>query len=167
MPYQSEKASYTPLKRIVENPRIKELIKDWKIQERELHKELLEDNALFSNSEFAPLCVPNLILAVDGSRAESDVKNGFPCATVGYVTVASVLLDMNKVRAVESSDFIDPIAVRQTETVSSIEAVFPGANIVATGEKNAKSTFRRILFETLKRNQVFSECETLLDTYEY
>ena len=120
-----------------------------------------------SGNEFASFCVPNLVLAVDGSRAESDIKNGFPCATVGYVTVASVLLDMKKVREVEASDFIDPIAVRQTETVSSMEAVLPGANIVSTGEKNAKSTFRRVLFDTLKRNQIFPGCETLLDTYEH
>ena len=32
MPFQGETASYAPLKRIVENQRIKELIKDWKIQ---------------------------------------------------------------------------------------------------------------------------------------
>ena len=167
MPFQGERASYAPLKRIVDNPRIKELMKDWKIQEREVHEETWKNETLCFNRDFLSLNVPNLILAVDGSRAESDIKNGFPCATVGYVTVASVLLDMKKVREVEASDFIDPVAVRQTETVSSIEAVFPGANIIAIGEKNAKSTFRRVLFETLKRNQIFSGCETLLDTYEY
>lgn len=167
MPFQGEKASYAPLKRIVENPRIKELIKDWKIREREFHEETWKNDVFGFNNDYVSINVPNLILAVDGSRAESEVKNGFPCATVGYVTVASVLLDMKKVREVEASEFMDPIAVRQTETVSSIEAVLPGANIIANGEKNAKSTFRRVLFETLKRNQIFTECETLLDTYEY
>ncbi len=167
MPFQGETAGYTPLRRIIENPHIDDLIKGWHIQKREPLEDVFDFNTYCQGKQTSSTNVPDLIVAIDGSRLESNVENGFPCATVGYVTIASVLLDMSKMREVESSDFIDPIAVRQTETVSSIEAVFPGANIIAEGEKNAKSTYRRVLFNVLNKCQIFHNCETLLQTYEH
>ena len=86
---------------------------------------------------------------------------------VGHIEEKEGVAAMSKMREVESSDFIDPVAVRQTESVSSIEAVFPGANIVAEGEESAKATYRRELFNKLKECKIFDSCETLLQTYEY
>ena len=39
--------------------------------------------------------------------------------------------------------------------------------MILDNEKNAKASLRRILFEELKNNKIFSDGETLLDTYEY
>lgn len=167
MPFQGETAGYTPLRRIIENPHIEELIKGWHIHKREPLAESVEVSPLTYCNEGKASSVPDLIVAIDGSRLESNIETGFPCSTVGYVTVASVLLDMSKMKEVESSDFIDPRAVRETESVSSIEAVFPGANIVKEGEKNAKATYRRTLFNQLQEKQIFNNCETLLQTYEH
>ena len=167
MPFQGETAGYSPLRRIIENPHIQELIKGWHIQKREPLNESDNISSLCISQDVLSSNVPDLVVAIDGSRLENNIENGFPCATVGYVTVASVLLDMSKMREVESSDFIDPVAVRQTESVSSIEAVFPGANIVAEGEESAKATYRRALFNKLNECKIFDSCETLLQTYEH
>lgn len=167
MPFQGETAGYTPLRRIIENPHIMDLIKGWHIQKREPSKDFSDISTLCQGKQAISTNVPDLIVAIDGSRLESNVENGFPCATVGYVTIASVLLDMSRMREVEAADFIDPVAVRQTESVSSIEAVLPGANIIYNGEKSAKASYRKVLYEKLNECQIFHDCETLLQTYEY
>jgi hypothetical protein len=78
-----------------------------------------------------------------------------------------VLLNLKKINEIEKEDFIEPKKFRETEKASTIESVFPGCNVILDNEKNAKSSLRRALFEELKSNSVFSECETLLETYEY
>ena len=65
------------------------------------------------------------------------------------------------------NEFIDPKKFRETEKASTIESVFPGCNVILDGEKNAKASYRRILYEELKSNVFFTDGETLLDTYEY
>ena len=111
MPFQGETAGYTPLRRIIENPHIEELIKAWHIQKREPLNESYNISSLCNSQEVLSSNVPDLVVAIDGSRFESNIENGFPCATVGYVNVASVLLDMSKMREVESSALIEPYAV--------------------------------------------------------
>lgn len=167
MPFQGETAGYAPLRRIIESPRINELIKSWHILKREPAEECIDFDIRCQGKKEQTINIPDLVVAIDGSCLESNILNGFPCATVGYVAVASVLLDMSKMREVEASDFIDPVAVRQTESITSLEAVFPGANVVGQGEENAKAHYRRVLFDKLKENKIFSNCETLLQTYEY
>jgi hypothetical protein len=63
-------------------------------------------------------------------------------------------------------EFIDPKQFRETEKAATIDAVFPGCNVILDEEDSAKSSMRKVLFEELKNNVVFSEGETLLDTYE-
>jgi hypothetical protein len=110
---------------------------------------------------------PDWILAIDGSHLEGQPEKGYPGAEYGVVTIASVLIDLKKIAKLEKKDFIDPKSFRETEKASSQESLFPGSNIVIDKEKDAKSSLRRMIFEELKGTKIFSDGETLLDTYEH
>ena len=63
--------------------------------------------------------------------------------------------------------FIDPKKFRETEKASTIDTVIPGCNVIIRGEKSAKASMRRALFEELQNTRAFEEGETLLETYEH
>ena len=167
MGFEGEFASYEPLRRLRESKKVQALEKRFKIRKKEDLTEHLETIITKKSDLIESTIQPDLVLAIDGSHIESMVENGFPCAEIGYITIASVLIDLKKINELEKEEFIDPKKFRDTEKASTIESVFPGCNVILGDEKSAKTSFRRILFEEMQNNNIFSECETLLDTYEY
>lgn len=166
MPFEGEFASYEPLRRMVDSPKLEAIRKRFVIRKAEEETEAFE-TALVKKSTLPESSVrPDLALAIDGSQLQVRVENGFPGAEIGYITVASVLIDLKKVKEVEKNDFINPKKFRETEKASTIESVFPGCNVILDEEHSAKASMRKALFEELKSNVIFSEGETLLDTYE-
>jgi len=167
MGFEGEFASYEPLRRIRESEKVQAIEKRFKIRQE---SEYTEDfrNIIIPKSKLTESTVqPDMVLAIDGSYHTVTARNGFPGAEYGYVTVATVLLDLKKIGELEKEDFIEPKKVRETEKASTIESVFPGCNVILDNEKSAKSSLRRVLFEEFANNKFFCECETLLDTYEY
>lgn len=167
MGFEGEFASYEPLRRILDSDKVKALQNRMRIRQ-------IDDNAHtsypliikksdLSQSNFQP----DLILAIDGSNLAAKAVNGYPGAEFGYITIASVLIDLKLVRELAKEEIINPKRFRDTEKASTIDSVFPGCNVILDGEKNAKASLRRALFEELKNNSVFSNGESLLDTYEY
>jgi hypothetical protein len=167
MSFEGEFASYEPLRRVLDSAKVKALQERLRIRkpnenDREIESLLIrQDDLIKSNQQ------PDLVLAIDGSSLAAKAVNGFPGAEFGYVTIASVLIDLNRVRELEKNDFISPKKFRETEKASTIESVFPGCNVVLDGEVSAKASLRRALFEELKSNTIFTDGETLLDTYEH
>lgn len=164
MPYEDEIAQYRSLRRITESEQVQSLL-----QRSRVHRS--GDEA----EQLAPLPVaalepttwtPNYVLAVDGSMAEEPVHNGYPMAALGYVTVASVMLDVLKMRQLDEYRPVDPRKFRTLESVESIDGALPGSNIVIDGELNAVDSFRRALFELFQRTQMSDEGESLQQTYE-
>ncbi len=167
MSFEGEFASYEPLRRIIENQRINERLQELHVKEVSPSANSIPSDKLVSKDTLPQSDLqPDLILAIDGSYQAAPVENGFPCAECGYVTVASVLLDLKKAKELEKEEFIDPRRFRETEKTSSFEAVFPGCNIIVGNEPDAKSSLRRVLYEEMKNCHVFGDGETLLDTYE-
>lgn len=167
MAFEGEFASYEPLRRLLDSEKVKALQKRYRIREKSDSDSsgltgLISINDL-SKSEIQP----DLVLAIDGSKIEAKAENGFPGAEFGYITVASVLIDLKKISELEKNEFIDPQEFRKTEKASTIDSVFPGCNIILDNEINAKSSLRRALFEELSSNKIFDDCESLLETYEY
>jgi len=168
MGFKDEFASYTPLRRLHESEKVQAFVDRLKIRQRDEDEEDFERLITKKSDICDSTMQPDLVLSIDGSSQPRKVENGFPGAECGEVTVASVLLDLKKVRELEKEDFIEPKKFRETESVSFMEnPYFPGCNVTIAGEKSAKSSLRRMLFDGLKNNQIFSECETLLETYEY
>jgi hypothetical protein len=164
MPYEDELAHYKPLKRITESEQVQALLKRARSQP--------------PSAEPAPLCavsqtdlrpsgwMPDFALAIDGSMSEVPVINGYPSAQVGYVTVASVLLDVAKMKQLDARRPVDPKEFRTLEQAESIDGALPGCNVIVDDELNAKHSFRRALFEVFAGRRMSEAGESILDTYE-
>ncbi|HEY0055774.1 MAG TPA: DNA double-strand break repair nuclease NurA [Pedobacter sp.] len=166
MSFEGEFASYEPLRRMLDSAKVKALQERLKIRPTDDEKEI--DELIIHKDDLEPSQLqPDLVLAIDGSSLTAKAENGFPGAEFGYVTVASVLIDLKLVKELERNEFISPKKFRDTEKASTIESVFPGCNVILDSEKDAKASYRRALFEELRSNIIFSEGETLLDTFEH
>ncbi|OQW91701.1 MAG: nuclease [Thiotrichaceae bacterium IS1] len=165
MPFENEFASYEPLRRILDSEKVQVLQKRLKVRKTEDSNQQLSD--IVGKNQLEPShWQPDWVLAIDGSYHAVKAENGFPGAEFGYVTLASVLIFLDKIREMEKQEFIDPRKFRETEKASTIESVYPGCNVMVDDEDSAKSSMRKMLFEELKTHVIFSEGETLLDTYE-
>lgn len=166
MSFEGEFASYEPLRRLLDSDKVKALQNRLKVRnpdnEEDITKNIIKKEDI-SQSQLQP----DLALAIDGSNIAAKAANGFPGAEFGYITIASVLIDLKLVMKLEQSEFINPKKFRDTEKASTIESVLPGCNVIIDNEKSAKASLRRALFEELQSNTVFAGGETLLDTYEY
>ncbi len=164
MPYQGEFAEYKSIRRLVENERVKNLLS--RAKERDTSQDTVSLSML-NYSDIGPSeWQPELVLAVDGSHQPVLVEKGFPGSEVGYVTVAAVLMDVAKIRELDQQRPIDPKAFRMTENATSVDRAFPGCNIVIDDEQSSEASLRKALFETFSETKLFSDGETLLDTYE-
>lgn len=167
MSFEGEFASYEPLRRLLDSPKVEALHS--RLRVRQLDRDVDEQNlVLISKHDLQPsLIKPDLILAIDGSNIAAKAINGFPGAEFGYITVASVLIDLKRVQELSNCNFISPKQFRETEKAATIETVFPGCNVILDSERNASASLRKALFEELASNTVFTDGETLLDTYEH
>lgn len=164
MPYDGEFAQYKPLHRLAESERVKALMGQYRVRTR------ASDSSSAVQLTMADLqpskWMPDLVLAVDGSYNLVEVKNGFPGAEAAYVTVASVLIDMAKMRQLDQQRPVDPQQFRTIEKTGSTDCALPSCNIVFEGEQSVKDSFRRAFFEILQNEQMLPGGETLLATYE-
>ncbi len=167
MSFEGEFASYEPLRRLLDSEKVKALQNRFRIREKTEDSEDFDNDIINKNELSESDIQPDMVLAIDGSSLAAKAENGFPGAEFGYITVSSVLIDLNKVESLEKNQFINPQEFRETEKASTIESVFPGCNVILDDSKNAKSSLRRALFEELKTTKFFENGETLLDTYEY
>lgn len=166
MSFEGEFASYEPLRRLLDSSKVKALQNRLKVRNPD-NEEDITKNIIKKEDICQSQLQPDLALAIDGSNITANAANGFPGAEFGYITIASVLIDLKLVMKLEQSEFINPKKFRDTEKASTIESVLPGCNVIIDDEKSAKASLRRALFEELQSNIVFADGETLLDTYEY
>ncbi len=164
MPYEGEFASYNPLRRVAESERVKTLLKKARmITPVQAAGALTPAPALTLNAK-----LPDYAFAIDGSYAEVDIRNGYPGAKVGYVTVASVLIDLKRIDELDEDRPVDPREFRKTEDASTLDAAMPGCNVVTRTHTSAIESFREALYENFLDVVIDSEDQrSLLDTYEF
>lgn len=165
MPFENERAGYAPLRRILQSEKVRRLQARFR----------LVDPAAIPSDAIQPMteqlhhdgiCRPDFILAIDGGCLPAEVETGYPGAEIGYITVAAVLILLEKLRNVAASDIIDPVQHRRTQRRSSIETPLPGRGVILDGEATPEASMRRTLFDEMAAYRVFDDSETLLDTYE-
>ncbi len=167
MGFENEFASYEPLRRVLDSPKVQILHKRLRVKkENEKDKEELGEN-IVKKSNLKSDFSPDYIVAIDGSYHSAKVENGFPGAELGYITISAVLIIEKDVRKFAKQEFIDPKKFRETEKPSTLETVIPGCNVVIQSEKSAKASMRRVLFEEFQNTRAFEEGESLLETYEH
>lgn len=164
MPYEGEYAQYIPLKRILESEQVKKLKERARTITQDA-KERIKATTVVADIKPSQY-VPDFVIAIDGSCLPVMVENGFPGAEMGCITVASVLLDLAKMRELDEQRPADPRKVRETRETSSIEKIVPGANVVVDEEASADASLRKVLFEVFSDTRVSDKSESLLDTYE-
>lgn len=166
MPYEGEFAGYEPLRRIADSIHVQELLGRSRI--RDITYSVTNLPQVTTADVTPSKWQPDMVIGIDGSDLPVKVENGYPGAEIGYITVASVFLDLVKVRELDKYRPVDPKEFRKTEEADSIDSAFPGCNVVVDKENSAKSSLRKILYELMNKTSVFgdSEGETLLDTYE-
>ena len=163
MPYQGEFAQYEPLRRIANEKSIESLLARSKPQEPITSVSLPRiPFADIEPSQFHP----THIIAIDGSNISVPIKDGYPGAELGYVTVASVILNLELLTKLDENRPVNPVEYRKTEDAESIDSVFPGCNIVLDNDRSAKSSFRKVIYELLDGKRLFEDGESLLETYE-
>jgi hypothetical protein len=163
MPYDGEYAQYQPLRRIVESERVQQLLR----RSRVLDPTVTTQQAVPEIPPQADLTLPSLILAIDGSYAEVNVRNGYPGAKVGYCSVASVLLNLSEVDRLDKERPVNPVKFRLTEDPSSDATALPGCNVITRDHLSAKDSFRESVFDLLHDAVVDEDDNTrLLATFQ-
>ncbi len=163
MPYEGEFASYRSVRRIVEAERVQKLLNRARV-----FRGASRQTPLAPKQDLDVVAdLPVFVLAIDGSYAEVDVRIGYPGAKVGYVTVASVLLDLDRVSRLDESRPIDPREFRKTEQAETIDSALPGSNVVTINQKSACSSFRQEVYEIF-HDIILDDVDRvrLLTTYE-
>ena len=164
MPYEGEFAGYKPLQRIAETERVKTLLRKSRVYVPTVRGAA---DLVPATPPGPSMPLPIFAVAIDGSWAEVDVRNGYPGAKVGYCTVASVLLDLQRVEELDNDRPVDPREFRKTEEASTLDAAMPGCNVVTRDHTSALDSFRETLFENFHDVIIDSEDgRSLLDTYE-
>lgn len=163
MPYEGEFAGYRALQRLADAERVKQLLSRARVS---------------SSDETAPAAVPrqapgienqlpDFVVAIDGSQAEVDVRNGYPGAKVGYLSVASVLLDLAAIETLDNRRPANPVEFRKTEQIATIDAALPGSNVITRTHTSARVAFREEVYDVFHSTIVDSQDHIpLLDTYE-
>jgi hypothetical protein len=163
MPYEGEFAGYKPLQRIAQSERVIQLLRRARIFGQ-------ASAAAMPNPKPAPAGeapLPEFVVAIDGSYAEVDVKNGYPGAKVGYCTVASVLVKLREMDLLDDGRPVNPKDFRRTEEAAAVDAALPGCNVITRDHRSARDSFREAVFDVLHDAIVDEEDRTrLLDTYE-
>jgi hypothetical protein len=164
VPYEGEFAQYRSLRRLAESQRVMELLGNFRVQRPPTGSGNLQTISL---ADVTPTTwFPSWVLAVDGSHAEVAVQNGYPQSEASYVTVASVLIDLDRVRVLDQQRPVDPREFRRTERAESIDCALPSCNVIFEGEDSAKASLRRGVFDVFATHAMLPDCESLLDTYE-
>lgn len=163
MPYEGEFAGYRSLKRIVDTERVQKLLNRAKM----IEGKPLQTNIVPANAPQEPETLPAFVLAIDGSYHEVDVRTGYPGAKVGYVTVASVLLDLAGLSELDKIRPVDPAKFRTTEKASTIDSALPGSNVVTINKSSASESFRQEVYEVFN-DIILDEVQkiSLRSTYE-
>ena len=163
MPFENERASYKPLRRILQSEKVRRLQARFRLAEESGDDR--EEPSECASLPDAENRQPDLLLAVDGSYHTTPVRNGYPGAEIGYITVAAVLILLDKLRELASDDIINPVEHRKTQKKSSIDTALPGRGVVIDEEPTPEASMRKTLFEEMGEYRVFSDSETLLETY--
>lgn len=164
MPYDGEFAQHRSIRRLSESQRVNDLLGSYRVRDRAAVSATLPNLAM--PTIIPGTWSPSWVLAVDGSHVEVDVRNGYPGAEASYVTVASVLLDVAKMRSLETARPIDPRKFRTLERAECIDCALPGRNVVRDQDRSPRDSFRRSMFDVFQSVRMSSDAESLLDTYE-
>ena len=168
MPYQNEFAQYNSVKRMSENIRANDLLRQYHLLEPEKIEEA--EGSLYTivsnGDKDIPVDLSEYVLSIDGSFVEVPLANGPLSAGMAYVTITDVLLQLKKLQEIDLDRPADPCEVRKTSSAGAVDTILAGCNIIFEGEIDPQSSFRRGIIDLFREERSFEDGETLLDSYE-
>ncbi|MEI4994425.1 DNA double-strand break repair nuclease NurA [Aeromonas caviae] len=160
MPYSNEFAQHKVLGRFTDNPEIKEILKHFK--EPEYPEDELVCGCKVERNQWRP----KYVVAIDGSHQELQYDSGFPGAELSFVSIATVLIKVEKLVEASRKTTIDPVEFNKVQSSYPLSAVLPSSNMIHLNFPDARSSFRFSWFELLKNTRPAEKSESLLETYE-
>jgi len=164
MPYEGEFAMHRAIQRLANSPLVQELRRRCKIaptQAQEAAAAPIPQEEV-GRSDW----LPDWIIAIDGSHLEIPIRNGFPGAEVSYLSVASVMLNVKRMRELDEQRPVDPVQFNKLKDVDAIACALPGCNVVIDDDASSEQSFRTRLYEVFSKTRMVEDGESLLDTYE-
>lgn len=163
MPFEGEFAQYRSITRVMESEVVKSLLGSCEVR---LPSDEEGSNTLKPANAKPSGWLPEFCIAVDGSFQEVPVNNGFPEANVAYVTLSSVVLDVKKMRELDTQRPVNPKEFKSVEKAQSFEMALPGCNVVLKGMTSSEASFRKVLFDMFSGISELDGGESMLETYE-
>lgn len=160
MPFVNEFAQHKILGRFTENPEIKKLLENFK--EPEYPEDERACGCMIERNQWKP----RYVVAIDGSHQELQYDQGFPGAELSFISIATVLIKVEKLIEASSKTTIDPVEFNQVQSSYPLTAVLPSSNMIHVEFPDARSSFRSSWYELLKNTRPADKSETLLETYE-
>ena len=80
--------------------------------------------------------LPRRMIAIDGSNITSSVKNGFPGAEVGLITVAVIVVKLENLRNITHREIPPPSFFRDMENAHTIQKAVPGIGVLHRDVEN-------------------------------
>lgn len=161
MPYDGEFAKHGVLIDFAENELIKEMLENC---------DLLEEQGVHLPPTLRHIertvWQPGQVFAIDGSNRTVPITNGYPGASAGFLSVATVMIDMEKLQQESVAPTINPVTFAEVEKAYATTGILPTSNVVRKGLPDARSSFRHQLYELLKTTKPIDGGESLLDTYQ-
>ena len=161
MPYDGEFAKHGVLIDFADNPLIKELLENSEVQSGG-HAVLPAQLLVVERNAWEP----GQVFAIDGSNRPVQIENGFPGASAGFLSVATVMIDMDKLRFEAEQDSINPVSFADIEKPYATTGALPTSNFVRKGLPDGRSSFRYQLNHLLESTYPIEGGESLLDTYQ-
>lgn len=161
MPFDGEFAKHAVLRDFENNPHIKEMLAECEIRESKrldlpaVLKEITRND--WSAAQ---------VFAIDGSHRPVKVRNGYPGASAGFLSVATIMIDMEKLAQEVSASSINPVTFADVEQAYATTGALPSSNVVWKGLPDARSSFRHALNQLLERTHPIEGGDSLLDTYQ-
>jgi hypothetical protein len=161
MPYDGEFAKHGILRDFENNTLITEMLSECDVRESEelnLPKSLLQ----IPRNQWKA----SQVFAIDGSHRPIKIRNGYPGASAGFLSVATVMIDMEKLAREVSNPSINPVTFSEVEKAYAITGALPSSNVVRRGMPDARSSFRYSFYKLLEKTKPIEGGESLLATYE-
>lgn len=113
-----------------------------------------------------PERLPRFVIAIDGSHLFVPLEEGWASAEMGAVTVASVMIDLERLAQTRVSGIPNPRAFAGVKSAHGVEMLLPSVGVTMPDCGDARESFRSELYRALGARRLNEEGETLLETYE-
>ena len=140
--------------RIIDNPDVNDFLSECDYLREPSDSEIEEILSEFISVDYNDVELPNNIISIDSDLYEASIRKELPYTNVGYVKVASTLLQKSQYSSVSNNHFVDPFKIAKiTKEKEEIMAVLPCSNVSYKKQLSTKDSFRLALedfFDSIK-----------------